>query len=143
MSQFDKLPPDVMRKILEMADKAIEPKNPDDKGFNRDRRRKNKKPDAPQPKEHRLFDCLCIHYGLPVPVHEYPFAKEIGRKWRFDHLFSGWLAVCVVKTIEMVDRQLLNDAVILDYAVLLLTREELEDGSGFRMIGLALGNGRC
>lgn len=32
-----------------------------------------------------MFSQLCKQCGLPVPVKEYQFAKELGRKWRFDY----------------------------------------------------------
>lgn len=61
-----------------------------------------------------LFDKLCEAHGLPLPVHEYPFAawqdgdplcphpaaiftcRRCGawrRRWRLDYVFEGWLAV--------------------------------------------------
>ena len=34
-----------------------------------------------------IFAGLCRSQGFPVPVFEHLFAKEIGRKWRFDVAF--------------------------------------------------------
>jgi len=38
----------------------------------------------------QAFDALCEAHGLPAPVSEYEFAKDIGRKWRFDHCWPDY-----------------------------------------------------
>ena len=43
--------------------------------------------------EQAMFDRQCEVHGLPILDYEYPFAEEVGRKFRFDYLFDGWLAV--------------------------------------------------
>ena len=112
----------------------------------------------------KLFDKLCEAHGLPLADHEYEFAKELGRKWRFDHLFDGWLAVekdgglygrgpkcetcghrppgahSSIAQMEN-DREKDRHAVLLGYAVVRFTPEEFEDGSAFVFIKRLLGSG--
>ena len=66
-------------------------------------RRKKKAAEADKQENqgrNKLFDAACTAHGLPLPVHEYEWGKEAPlspkgkvRKWRFDWLFEGWLAV--------------------------------------------------
>ncbi|MFO0863530.1 MAG: hypothetical protein U0744_02530 [Gemmataceae bacterium] len=49
------------------------------------------KKNPPQAHTNKLFDSICESHGLPAPVHEYQFHPQ--RKWAFDYLFEGWLAV--------------------------------------------------
>jgi hypothetical protein len=95
----------------------------------------------------KLFDQLCQQHGLPIPVHEYRFHPE--RKWRFDYLFDGWLALEVQGGIWTAGRHVrgaalvkehekLNEAVCRGYSVLFCTPQEIEDGSIFPVIRRAL-----
>lgn len=99
--------------------------------------------------EQKLFDQLCLSHGITPPDHEYPFAKCIGRKWRFDYLFDGWLAVERTGGVwikghhsggqdQIDDMEKQNNAVILGYAVLEFTPEQFDDGSAFAFIKQAL-----
>lgn len=99
------------------------------------------------------FDALCASWGLPRPVHEYTFATEIGRKWRFDHLFDGWLAVEQVGGVwtgghhsggkdQIDDMERRNHAVLLGYSVLEFTPQQFDDGSAFAFIKKVLEGGQ-
>ncbi len=96
-----------------------------------------------------LFEQLCEAHGLPVPVAEYVFAPP--RRWRFDWLFEGWLAL----EIEGVgpagsegrhqriagwlkDMEKYREAVILGFAIIRVTTREVDDGSAFEIIHRAL-----
>lgn len=92
-----------------------------------------------------LFLKLAVEHGLPEPVHEYEFAKDIGRKWRFDWLFAGWLALEIQggiysggghvrgKHLEG-EYEKLNHACLYGYSVLFCTPQQVEDGSIFPFI---------
>lgn len=99
-------------------------------------------------KRQALFDKVCERHGLPIPDHEYQFHPD--RKWRFDFLFEGWLAVEKVGGVwqqghhsrgqsQIDDMEKFNEAVILGYAVLQFTPEQLESGAAFAVIRRALG----
>ena len=86
-----------------------------------------------------LFLALLKRAKLPAPVREYPFAKELGRKWRADYCWpdhrlilevdggvwkkgggrhtrgSGW----------MKDTEKLNTATVLGYRLLRCTPDQL------------------
>lgn len=111
------------------------------------REKGKKKP--PEAQGSKLFDALCQSHGLPVPVAEYEFALEIGRKWRFDYLFDGWLALekqgglfsdgrHVNPTALLKEYEKLNWATILGYSVLFCTPDQIEDGSIFALVKKAL-----
>lgn len=121
---------------------------------------------AADPKlKHRLFLAACEAHGLPLPVEEYPFAKDAtakdlpphmlrhdsdGRAWRFDYLFAeADLALEIqgglfnggrhVRGAALLkEYQKINAAVILGYAVLFTTWQEIEDGSIFPTIKAAI-----
>lgn len=115
--------------------------------INRPKTKDRHKP--PEVQSSKLFDALCAAHGLPVPVPEYEFALEIGRKWRFDWCFQGWLALekqgalftegrhvqpaALVKEYEK-----LNYAVILGYSVMFCTPDQIADGSIFTLVKQAL-----
>ncbi len=97
-----------------------------------------------------LFEQLCEAHGLPVPVAEYLFA--LPRKWRFDWLFEGWLAL----EIEGVgasgsegrhqriagwlkDMEKYNEAVVLGYSVVRCRPADVESGAAFALVRRALG----
>jgi hypothetical protein len=93
------------------------------------------------------FEKLCEVHGLPIPQKEYEFCP--GRKWRFDWLFDSWLALEVqgalftggrhVRGAALVDEYAkLNEAVILGYAVLFCTPQDIESGAVFALIRRAL-----
>ena len=97
-----------------------------------------------------LFLAACEAHGLPVPEAEYRFAEP--RKWRFDWLFDGWLALEVqgglyvngrhVRGPELVkEHEKLNEAVCLGYSVLFCTPADVEGGGIFPVIRRALGAG--
>lgn len=103
--------------------------------------------DRPEPNPHALFDAACRAHGLPVALHEVEFHPTRG--WRFDHLFEAWLAVEIQGGLFTVGRHVrgaalrdeyakLNEAVILGYAVLLLTPEQVKTGEAFAVIKRAL-----
>jgi hypothetical protein len=116
-----------------------------------------------------VFDALCVAHGLPEPVTEYIFAKWKGgkpdcshrgrtyackcgatrRRWRFDYLFDGWLAVekqgglfskgrHVRGKALLAEYEKLNEAAILGYTVLFLTPKQFEAGEAFAIIKRAL-----
>lgn len=103
----------------------------------------------------------CQAHGLPTPKTEYHFAKGIGRRWRFDFLFDGWLAVevcggiygrgkacptCGRKPVGAhtsiaylkTEHERTRWAVILGYCVFPCRPEEVQDGSVFPLIAKAL-----
>jgi hypothetical protein len=100
-------------------------------------------------KSTKLFDSLCEAHGLPVPVHEFEFAAEIGRNWRADWVFEGWLIVEQVGGVwtsghhsrgqtQIDDMERRNTAQILGYVVLEFTPEQIESGAAFGVIRKAL-----
>lgn len=95
-----------------------------------------------------LFLAACRSHGLPEPVAEYAFAHP--RKWRFDWLFEGWLALEIQGGLYVNGRHVrgpalageyekLNEAVCRGFAVLFCTPADVESGAIFPIIGRALG----
>lgn len=95
------------------------------------------------------FLALCEAWGLPKPVPEYPFGQEIGRRWRFDYLLAGWLAVEVIGGVwtrghhsrgrsQLDDMERRNAAQMLGFCVLEFSPQQVEDGSAFATIRKAL-----
>lgn len=93
----------------------------------------------------KLFDAMCEANGLPLPDHEVEFALELGRKWRFDHLFDGWLALEVqggnwingrhTRAGNLKDEyEKLNTAVLLGYATIFCTPEDVTSGEAFALV---------
>ncbi len=90
-----------------------------------------------------LFDDLCVAHDLPLPVHEYQFA--LPRKWAFDYLFDGWLALevqgglftggrhvrgaALLKEIEK-----LNEAALRGYTVIFCTPADIKSGAAFALV---------
>ncbi len=108
------------------------------------KRDKDRKKDDNQSRD-RLFDAMCKSHGLPLPVTEYPFAKEIGRKWAFDYLFEGWLAVEKEGGTWVGGRHVqgqgfendiekYNTAALMGYVVLRFLPEQFNDGSAMAFI---------
>jgi hypothetical protein len=84
----------------------------------------------------------CVAYGLPAPVTEYQFALDLHppRKWAFDFLFDGWLAVEKNGGLWIAGRhnrgssiggeyEKLNWATRLGYSFLLFSSQEIETAS--------------
>lgn len=113
--------------------------------------------------EERLFDAMCLAHHLPLPEREVEFAKSIGRDWRFDYLFDGWLAVerdggvygrgkacptCGRRAVGAhssisqmrKDREKDRAAMLLCYSVVRFIPEEFSDGSAFKVIKDLLGS---
>lgn len=124
---------------------------------------KGKKPErmgGPGPKHvgltpaQKLFLEMCQAHGLPAPVEEYPFAKEIGRDWRFDWLFEGYLALEIEGGAHthgrhtrgvgfLGDVEKYNEAGIAGYVVLRCTPQDVKSGAAFALVRRALeANGR-
>jgi hypothetical protein len=92
----------------------------------------------------------CQAHGLPEPVFEYRF-KE-GRKWAFDFLFDGWLAVEKVGGVwirghhsrgkdQIDDMAKRNEAQISGYVVLEFTPQQFDSGEAFAVIARSLQSG--
>jgi hypothetical protein len=112
-------------------------------------RRRGKKPVNGESRDqaHVLFDQLCEAHGIPTPDHEYEFCPP--RKFRFDCVFDGWLALeiqggnfCNGRHVQpaslLNEYEKLNLAVIHGYSVLFCTRQQIDDGSIFPTILQAL-----
>src|SRR5437870_13453139 len=54
------------------------------------RRRGQKGADGNEGRD-KAFDVLCEAHGLPKPAHEFRFHET--RRWRFDYVWEGWLAL--------------------------------------------------
>lgn len=99
----------------------------------------------------KLFPALCKAHGLPEPVEEYPFAEEIERKWKFDWLFEGWLALEVEGGVFVGGRHIrgdgfrgdiekYNEAAILGYIVLRCLPEDIQSGKACELVKRMLEN---
>ncbi len=93
----------------------------------------------------RLEDELFLSHGLPIPEREVEFALWTGRKWRFDYLFHGWLAVEKVGGVwsrghhsrgkdQIDDMEKQNHAILLGHSVLLFTPEQFASGEAMAFI---------
>ncbi len=114
--------------------------------------KKAKKEKADAEVKQRLFLAGCEAHGLPVPVDEYEFCD--GRKWAFDWLFEGWLALEIEgnpwasvngqKSRHfhgqgiLDDMEKYNEAGILGYVVLRVTNKDVESGAAFALVKRAL-----
>lgn len=118
-------------------------------------------PDDDQGRD-RLFDALCEAHGLEKPVREYAFAVWEGgnnstcshpgqqyvceycaatrRRWRFDYLFDGWLALEVQGGLFVKGRhargaalleehEKLWNAVLLGYSVVFCVPQQVATGA--------------
>lgn len=96
----------------------------------------------------KLFLAMCKAHGLPAPECEVEFHPT--RKWRFDYLFGGWLALEVqggnfsggrhARGAAMREEyEKLNEAVIAGYSVIFCLPEQVESGAIFPVIRRALG----
>lgn len=113
-------------------------------------------PRCPQDREKRQADRrakermiveYCVARGLPVPIFEFVFAPP--RKWRFDLLFEGWLAVEVQGGLFIAGRhargaalldehEKLNAAVVAGYSCLFCTPQDVDSGAIFAVVQQAL-----
>jgi len=105
----------------------------------------------PSPLELRLL-VLIRASGFEEPVTEYPFAKHLGRRWRFDFAWPDrWLAVEVDGGAWVpgggrhtrgagfaADHDKFNRAALLGWRVLRFTSRHLADGSALAEIAEAL-----
>lgn len=94
-----------------------------------------------------MMDGACEAHGLPIPVAEYHFHPT--RKWAFDWLFEGWLAVEIVGGVwvqghhsrgkdQIADMEKRNEAQIMGYVVLEFTPQQIDSGEAFAVIKRAL-----
>lgn len=94
-----------------------------------------------------LFLEVCKAHNLPVPVAEYKFHET--RKWRFDWLFDGVVALEIQGALFSGGRhtrgaallseyQKLNEAQLAGFVVLLVTPEQVETGEAFALVRRAL-----
>ena len=110
-------------------------------------------PRTPSPLELRLL-VLIRASGFPEPVTEHPFAKHLGRRWRFDFAWSDRMLAVEVDGGAWVpgggrhtrgagfaaDHDKMNRATLLGWRVLRFTSRHLEDGSALVDITEALGD---
>lgn len=112
--------------------------------------KKRKKRDDLTPEQH-AFLLACAAHGLPEPVPEYPFAHP--RKWRFDWLFEGWLALEVQGGLFSAGRHVrgaallreyekLNAAQLAGFVVLFTTPDGVKNGKALALVKKALEGGR-
>lgn len=96
----------------------------------------------------RLFSEVCVAHHLPVPVPEYQFAPP--RKWRFDWLFEGWVALEIqggnwvggrhVSAAALRDEyEKVNEAQLRGFLVLFCTPADIDSGAAFALVRRALG----
>ena len=114
---------------------------------------RTKTPRPPSPLELRLL-VLIRASGFPEPVTEHPFAKHLGRRWRFDF---AWPALMLAVEVDggawvpgggrhtrgagfAADHDKMNRAMLLGWRVLRFTSRHLEDGSALVDITEALGD---
>ena len=112
-----------------------------------------KAPRQPSPLELRLL-VLIRASGFPEPVTEHPFAKHIGRRWRFDFAWPDRLLAVEVDGGAWVpgggrhtrgagfaaDHDKFNRAMLLGWRVLRFTSRQLADGSALADLAEALGD---
>ena len=112
-----------------------------------------KTPRQPSPLELRLL-VLIRASGFEEPVTEHPFAKHLGRRWRFDF---AWPALMLAVEVDggawvpgggrhtrgagfAADHDKFNRAALLGWRVLRFTARHLEDGSALVDLAEALGD---
>ena len=94
------------------------------------------------------MEAMCRHHGLPYPDTEYRFHPT--RKWRFDWLFGGVVALEKEGAVWtggrhtrgggfIDDMEKYNEAQILGYIVIRATPKQIKDGDIFPVIKRALG----
>lgn len=97
-----------------------------------------------------MFAALCLAQGLPEPVPEFEFAKEAGRKWKFDW---AWPSKAIALEIEggiwrggrhnrpigfLKDMEKYNAAALLGWRVFRCTTDEFNSGDVFGLLNKAL-----
>jgi len=114
---------------------------------------RTKTPRSPSPLELRLM-VLIRASGFPEPVTEHPFAKHLGRRWRFDF---AWPALMLAVEVDggawvpgggrhtrgagfAADHDKFNRATLLGWWVLRFTSRHLADGTALADIAEALGD---
>ena len=114
---------------------------------------RGKTPRQPSPLELRLL-VLIRASGFEEPVTEHPFARHLGRRWRFDFAWPDrWLAVEVDGGAWVpgggrhtrgagfaADHDKFNRAMLLGWRVLRFTSRQLADGSALADLAEALGD---
>ena len=123
---------------------AVEPPRP---------RVRTKTARTPSPLELRLL-VLIRASGFPEPEPEHPFAKHLGRRWRFDF---AWPALMLAVEVDggawvpgggrhtrgagfAADHDKMNRATLLGWRVLRFTARHLADGTALADLAEALGN---
>ena len=107
-----------------------------------DPKQKKAIPDSVDP-----FLAACVREGLPEPIKEYQFAPP--RKWCFDYLFDGLIALEVEGGVWvagrhnrgkgfLADMEKYNEAAILGYVLLRCTPQDIETGAVFALIKRAI-----
>lgn len=88
--------------------------------------------------------------GLPVPEQQYPFARSIGRRWRFDFCWPALMVACecdggtwtggrhVSGSGYEADCIKLDEAALMGWLVLRFTRGMIESGVALEMVQRAL-----
>lgn len=145
------LPPDVLRKLLENAEPSVKhaldspARRANDANF-----KIKKKPELKAPQNHvgdKVFTALCKHHGLPAPVEEYYFARDIGRNWHVDWIFDGWLVLEVEGAVHRIkdkfhrDIEKYNELALRGYVLLRCTNEDMESGAVFDLLKRAFQGG--
>ena len=123
---------------------AVEPPRP---------RVRTKTPRPPSPLELRLL-VLIRASGFPEPEPEHPFAKHLGRRWRFDFAWPALMRAVEVDGGAWVpgggrhtrgagfaaDHYKINRSTLLGGRVLRVTARHLADGTALADLAEALGN---
>lgn len=93
------------------------------------------------------------HLGVPEPEREHMFAKELGRRWRFDFAWpDAMLAVELQGGVwsrgrhsrgagYIADCEKANAATMLGWRLLRFTRESVDDWSGAELVAKMLEGG--
>ncbi len=95
------------------------------------------------PPNARFVLAACKAHALPTPQPEVLFAPP--RKWRFDWLFDGWLALEIEGGVWtqgrhtrgkgfLRDMEKYNEAAIMGYTVLRCTWDDVESGYAFELV---------
>ena len=112
-----------------------------------------KTPRPPSPLELRLL-ILIRASGFPEPVTEHPFARHLGRRWRFDFAWPDLMLAVEVDGGAWVpgggrhtrgagfaaDHDKMNRAMLLGWRVLRFTSRHIADGSALADLAEALGD---
>lgn len=116
-------------------------------------KKRSKTPEVQDRTGCQLFLAACKAHDLPEPVQEYAFATELGRKWRFDWLWDGWMALEIqggnflqgrhTNAAALKDEyEKINTAALLGYTVLFCTPEDVQSGAIFAFVRKFLEGGQ-